>query len=167
MTKRKCLKCGRNFTPIDPRRSGKYCSLKCYRSSANRIERGTLSERFWSKVKKTKTCWIWTGMRFVGKHGDYGGIHRSNPRRMVKAHRVSWELHFGPIPEGLLVCHHCDNPPCVRPDHLFIGTHRDNVLDCERKKRHHHVNNFAGINEKRRLARLGMRGERRETKKEC
>lgn len=71
-------------------------------------------------------------------HLNYGLIS-TGPRganRREYAHRVSWELAYGPIPPGLFVCHHCDNPPCVRPDHLFVGTPRDNTLDRDRKGRH-------------------------------
>jgi HNH endonuclease len=81
-----------------------------------------LESRFWKKVKKTPTCWLWIG----GRHGTgYGQI--SSERTSYKAHRVSWEIHNGPIPIGLHVLHDCDNPPCVRPDHLHLGTHAINM----------------------------------------
>src|SRR3990167_3442392 len=87
--------------------------------------------RFWSKIKKTSTCWLWTG--FLNDAG-YGII--SIGCVLIRAHRFSWELHFSPIPDGLLVCHHCDNPPCVNPAHLFLGTKRDNARDMVAKGRH-------------------------------
>lgn len=85
---------------------------------------------FWPQVKRTDTCWLWMGRR---GHRDYG-MYRHH---MVsyRAHRWSWMLEHGPIPPGLLVCHKCDNPPCVRPDHLFLGTPLDNIRDMESKGR--------------------------------
>lgn len=92
-----------------------------------------IDARFWSKVDKTGDCWVWTaGTRGRGSH-RYGAIRINGKNR--SAHRVSWELTNGPIPGGLVVCHHCDNPPCVRPDHLFLGTVQDNALDRDRKGR--------------------------------
>jgi hypothetical protein len=92
----------------------------------------TPEERFWSKVQKTETCWLWMGARHP--HGGYGQFV-GPPIKELRAHRYSWVLAYGPIPDGLLVCHRCDNPPCVRPDHLFLGTHLDNALDMMAKGR--------------------------------
>lgn len=75
-------------------------------------------------------CWEWSHSR---NSEGYGNIWVD--KKCKKAHRVSYELHFGPIPEGLLVCHHCDNPPCCNPDHLFLGTDADNTQDKVNKGR--------------------------------
>ncbi len=90
-----------------------------------------ISVRFWKRVKKTSGCWLWLG---TGVPAGYGHMKDAN-RRNVYVHRVSWEIHFGPIPDGLFVLHDCDNPSCVRPDHLFLGTNADNMKDCSRKGR--------------------------------
>lgn len=97
-----------------------------------RIQRPTTTDRFWAKVKKSDACWEWQGGRLP--HG-YGRIVISRKEGAVRAHRFSWELHFGPIPDGMVICHRCDNPPCVRPDHLFVGTQSDNMRDCVNKGR--------------------------------
>lgn len=90
----------------------------------------SLADRFWAKVRKTNSCWLWTG---TGTGKGHGELWQAG--RMVLAHRISWELHFGPIPLGMGVLHKCDNPPCVRPDHLFLGTQTDNIKDAKRKGR--------------------------------
>ena len=95
--------------------------------------RFTLAERFWAKVDKSGDCWIWTGNRHKAKGRDYGMINTRDGSKL--AHRVSYELHYGPIPPGMEVCHRCDNPPCVNPAHLFLGTHSDNMRDCVNKQR--------------------------------
>lgn len=90
--------------------------------------------RFWSKVDVTgpDDCWEWQASLSGGGYGQYW-----LDNRQLKAHRVAWTLENGEIPEGLCVCHHCDNPRCVNPSHLFLGTHRDNVIDGINKGRTH------------------------------
>ncbi len=91
-------------------------------------------------------CWLWT----AGVDGaGYGCISEDITRRILSAHRVSWELHKGLIPDGQRVLHRCDNPPCVNPDHLFLGTQKENVQDCKTKGR---LNRARG--EKQGLAKL-------------
>lgn len=91
-----------------------------------------LKARFWAKVKKTKTCWLWQGA--TNNHG-YGLIKQPLRSNQLLAHRVSYVIHFGPLPEGVCALHRCDNPPCVNPDHLFDGTKKDNTQDMISKGR--------------------------------
>lgn len=93
--------------------------------------KGTVAERLWSRVVVAPSgCWEWQGYRRPGGHGQIG-----NEGRLLGTHRVAWELTKGPIPSGMFVCHHCDNPPCCNPEHLFLGTAADNARDMARKGR--------------------------------
>ncbi len=93
-----------------------------------------LLERFWRNVKKTEACWIWTA--FTDRDGY--GYFSTKKGTQVKAHRLAYELYTkSRIPDGLLCCHKCDTPSCVRFDHLFLGTNKDNLADAASKMRMH------------------------------
>jgi hypothetical protein len=111
---RNCLTCSNLFS----RRGSSFCSLKCtILGKVQKIERG---------------CWLWKG----AVSGDgYGAIKEINSRTQVGVHRKSYEEFKGKIPVGTFVCHSCDNPLCCNPDHLFLGTPKDNTVDSVKKGR--------------------------------
>jgi hypothetical protein len=99
----------------------------------------TLPKRFWAKVQKAEGCWLWTGSK---DSFGYGKIYcgTSTPRTgrknwTMRTHIFSWILRNGPVPSGMCVLHHCDNPPCVNPAHLWLGSRGDNNKDALRKGR--------------------------------
>jgi hypothetical protein len=103
----------------------------------------SFEQRFWEQVPLGPGCRPWQGRR--GAEG-YGNVTRLG--KTLKAHRAAWELTYGPIPEGMVVCHRCDNPPCCEPTHLFLGTRADNNDDREQKGRGVHPKGSAHPNAK-------------------
>lgn len=92
--------------------------------------------RFWEYVRKTRGCWKWVGAKRSKGYGAIGESGRGGGTRL--AHRVSWTIHYGPIPNGMSVLHKCDNPECTNPKHLFLGTIKDNATDMKNKGRSTH-----------------------------
>lgn len=88
-------------------------------------------ERFWVKVNMLGDCWEWDAYRKPNGYGQFTLFKG----KFVGAHTISYALTFGPIPAGCVICHHCDNPPCVNPSHLFLGTQSDNAHDMFAKRR--------------------------------
>lgn len=105
-----------------------FCTLPCRYAFQRALP---AMDRFWAKVDRSGTCWLWRGKLTRYGYGLFC-LQRDHP---VATHRYSYEQHSGSIPIGLLVCHTCDVRNCVNPDHLFLGTHRDNTLDCVAKGR--------------------------------
>jgi len=108
------------------------CKKHYYRLARTGSTRlATLSDKITTGfIRAESGCWEWTGYKDPLGYGRF----RHNRRRLY-AHRAAYEVLIGEIPEGLLVCHHCDNPSCINPEHLFLGTHKDNTQDCIEKGR--------------------------------
>ena len=127
-------------TPQKAKGYTKFCACGCGIKPANykadyimgHRPRKTLEQRLFSHVNKTEGCWLWT--RSITNSG-YGDIGRTPYEKGWLAHRLSWAIHNGPILDGLYVLHTCDVRLCVNPDHLFLGTHQDNMNDMEEKGR--------------------------------
>lgn len=100
--------------------------------TSNGPPRRPLVDRLMERVVTSDGCWLWTGATAKG----YGKISRGGHRGGVMyAHRASWEIQNGPIPDGMAVCHRCDTPLCVRAEHLFLGTPQENANDMKAKGR--------------------------------
>jgi hypothetical protein len=128
---RTCGFCNREFEPNTPRIGIRpYCSRACY--FADWADPAKTAARFWQRAtRRDNGCRVWTGQLTEAGYGRFpiGGKHRL-------AHRVAWTLaNDRAIPAGMFVCHHCDNPACVEPSHLFLGTHTDNMHDMLSKGR--------------------------------
>lgn len=126
-----CKHCGAVFTHLEPpHKNRRFCSIKC--GVDGRL--GSSIARFWSKVDKNgpNGCWLWMG--YTDPKMGYGVFCVDH--KHVKAHRFSWALVNGAIPEDKRALHNCDNPPCLSPDHLWLGTNADNNLDRDSKGRH-------------------------------
>ena len=125
-----CVNCYKEFkvSPFRFAYGRKFCSKKCYSEHATK----PIEERFWKYVQKTNSCWLWTGAMDAN---GYGTIRIK--KKTHRSHVLSWSMKNGLLlpPKGMCVCHTCDNPSCVNPDHLFIGTRKDNTHDMVLKKR--------------------------------
>lgn len=124
-----CAHCGAAFEiKVSEQQYGRglHCSKKCQDDA-----RGRLLSTFWNWVDRSSPdgCWPWTRSTF----GGYGNLRMGKGK--ILAHRHAYQLTYGPIPSGMDVCHRCDNPPCCRPDHLFLGTHAENMADMVAKGR--------------------------------
>lgn len=117
-----CLRCGK---PTKEAKT-KFCGTRCYHDQVSDDKRAT----FWDRVAKGPECWEWTGQKH---YRGYGLVAIMRVKRYT--HRVAWALVHGPIPPGMFVMHLCDNPPCVRPDHLRLGTPQENSEDMRAKGR--------------------------------
>lgn len=106
----------------------RFCSRNCRDIGMAKENSRPLADRFWAKVDRRGPgdCWQWTGAK---THGGYGVIGIGHAH-LLRAPRVSYEMHIGPIPPGMVIRHKCDNPPCVNPAHLEVGTLRDNTHDA-------------------------------------
>lgn len=126
-----CTTCGSSFSVPNCRRSldRKFCSRRC--SAQYPREPFDVVAAFWAKVEKTESCWLWRGALSGNGYGSLGVNGKTWP-----AHRYAWLVVYGePIEHGLFVCHTCDVRLCVRREHLFIGTCKDNIQDAKRKGR--------------------------------
>lgn len=130
------IPCANLLSKLTIKKEGKYCSSACYHADVIQDP----SQRFWIKVQKSNNeCWLWKGAKTSSGYGNF--MFKMN--EFKPAHRVAYELTYGPISDELFVCHHCDVRLCCRPDHLFLGTNGDNMQDAYNKGRMQNSINIA------------------------
>jgi hypothetical protein len=137
-----CRACGsRRLMWPSRAKNYKFCTRSCFQAHAPAAEQ----ERFWRRVDKSGDCWLWTAG--LNAPGGYGVFRQGGRLPPILAHRFSWEMHFGPVPDEMCVLHDCDvnyppgdttNRRCVRPDHLHLGTLAENCHEMAIKGRAHH-----------------------------
>lgn len=123
-----CANCGRNFKYKHRNSSTKYCGPACYHASQKKPM--TIDRLFHGTTRTDSGC---LNRPWGSTISGYSSFNVDGKTKL--AHRVSYEMHYGPIPDGLVVCHKCDNPFCIEPTHLFVGTHKDNTQDALQKNR--------------------------------
>lgn len=131
-----CEYCGKGFGGRYIYANRRFCSRQC----ASKKKKRLAIERFMEKTQKLPNgCIEWTGRRRPEGYGRFGDGEVRSAWKAYSAHRWIWAYHNGPIPKGMQINHHCDNPPCVNLDHLYCGTQKDNIRDMMERKRHPYI----------------------------